>query len=91
MVAPPPVAAVVDAPLLALIPGLPAAAFAVLILVGRRLGRWAAWCSVIALACSLGITLGLGGAVWQGMTLAVRWPWLSASTRSSIAVQKRER
>jgi len=68
----------VHAPLLAWIPGLPLAAFAVLILAGRRLGRASAWLAVATLGASCGITLGLAGTAFGGHGLSVRWAWLSA-------------
>ena len=66
-------------PMLAWIPGLPLAAFAVLILVGRRLGRASAWVSVAALASSAFLTLQLTPHVLDGQRLAVSWRWLSAT------------
>ena len=59
------------------IPGLPLAAFIVLIFAGRRLGRFSGWLTVAALAASGGLTLSLAGAVFHGQRLAVSWAWLS--------------
>ncbi len=61
---------------LAWIPLLPLAAFAVLMLCGRRLGRLSAWLSVAALAGSLLLTCRLAGPVFQGQRLALAWSWL---------------
>ena len=65
-------------PALLLIPGLPLAAFALLILFGRRLGRFSAWVTVAALAGAAGTTLALAEPVLHGHRFAVRWAWLSA-------------
>jgi len=66
-------------PRLVWIPGLPLAAFALLILVGRRLGRASGWLAVGSLAGSLiGVVL-IAGPIWAHRTLVVQWPWLSAS------------
>ena len=63
--------------LLALIPGFPLAAFVVLILIGRRLGRLSAWLSVSALAGSCALTWSMAGRVLHGERLAVQWAWLA--------------
>jgi len=69
-----------DIPLLFWIPGLPLAAFVLLILVGRRLAPpVAGWMAVAALAGSCAATLALAEPVVQGERLAVRWAWLSAA------------
>ncbi len=68
-------------PALAWIPALPLAAFAVLILAGRRLGRLSAWLSVAALAGAFLLTLSIAGRVFQGERLAIEWAWLSATDR----------
>ena len=68
----------VTAPELALIPLLPLAAFTVLILIGRRLGRFSAWLAVAALAGAAGVSLGVGPAVKAGQRLGISWPGLAA-------------
>jgi len=60
------------------IPGLPLAAFALLIMAGRRLGRFSAWVSVMALAGAFLLTLVVAEPVFRGEHLAISWPWLSA-------------
>jgi len=65
--------------ILGLIPGLPLAAFAVLILIGRRLGRLSAWLSVAALTGSCALTWSLAGDVLHGQRLAVSWAWLASA------------
>ena len=67
------------APELLLIPALPLAAFAAILLFGRRAGRSAAWLAVAALAASCGVSLGLGPAVARGDRLGVSWAWLSGA------------
>ena len=62
---------------LAWIPGLPLAAFAILILMGRRLGRASAWLAVVAMAAALVATLGIAPAVLRHESVGIRWPWLS--------------
>ena len=69
----------VHAPELFWIPALPLAAFAVLILLGRKAGRLGAWLAVAALAGSCVVTLSLAGAVCEGSHLAISWAWLSAA------------
>ncbi len=66
-------------PQVALIPGLPLAAFAILIFFGRRLGRMSAWLAVAALAGACAGTLALAGPVVHGDRVAVSWAWLSAT------------
>ena len=66
------------APQLLLIPGLPLAAFLVLILAGRRMGGVSAWVAVAALSGAAGISWGLARTVVAGAPLAVSWPWLAA-------------
>ena len=63
---------------LLLIPGLPLAAFVILILGGRRLGRFSAWVSIAALAGSGVLTFLIGPQIWRGHSLSVRWAWLPA-------------
>ena len=65
--------------MLGLIPGLPLAAFAVLILFGRRLGRAAPWVAVGALVGAGMLTLMIAGEVIHGYRMAVSWPWLSTA------------
>jgi len=65
------------APQLRWIPLLPLLAFTILILMGRRLGRFSAWVAVAALATACGMTLSLGHAVFHGQRFAVSWPWLA--------------
>ena len=68
---------VVDSNVLALIPGLPLLAFAILILIGRRLGAASAWISVAAMAGALAVTYGLvAPAVLAGQVLSLRGEWL---------------
>ncbi|OGX29391.1 MAG: hypothetical protein A3B78_01105 [Omnitrophica WOR_2 bacterium RIFCSPHIGHO2_02_FULL_67_20] len=66
------------APQLLLIPGLPLAAFTILIFAGRRLGRMSAWVAVAALAGAAGVSWGLSPTIWAGQQLAFSWPWLTA-------------
>ena len=61
------------------IPGLPLAAFAILIFVGGRIRRVSAWLSVGALAGSFILTLAVATPIFQGQPVAVRWSWLSAN------------
>ncbi len=76
MIAAPPT---LTAPELLLIPGLPLAAFAAILLSGRLAGRAAAWLAVAALAGACGVSLGLGPAVFGGSRLSIGWAWLSAA------------
>ena len=69
---------------LALIPGCPLAAFAVLILLGRRLGRAAAWVSVGALAAAWLQTVRLAQIVLQGFQPELAWTWLPAGDAWSM-------
>ena len=69
-------------PLLFWIPGLPLAAFTVLIFFGRRLGRLSAWIAVAALASSCALTLSLASAVVHGQRFAADWAWLSLPVAS---------
>ena len=62
-----------------LIPGLPLAAFVLLILIGRRLGRWSAWVSVAALAGSCALTWSIAGEVLRGHRVAISWAWLAGA------------
>jgi len=62
-----------------LIPGLPLAAFVLLIFLGRRLGRWSAWISAGALASSGAVTWWLAESVFQGHWPRVSWPWFASS------------
>ncbi|MBI4341612.1 MAG: NADH-quinone oxidoreductase subunit L [Candidatus Omnitrophica bacterium] len=66
----------INAPSLAWIPALPLAAFALLILFGRRLGRFSGWLAVAALLGALAKTLSIAGDVWGGQQLIARWAWL---------------
>jgi NADH-quinone oxidoreductase subunit L len=59
------------------IPGLPLAAFAVLILLGRRLGRASGWLAVASLVGALLGVVSIGAAVLDHQTLVLRWPWLA--------------
>ena len=74
-----PVTTTVTTPELLWIPALPLAAFVLLILAGRRLGRVSAWIAVAALAAACVMTLRLAGDVFRGDRLAVSWTWLSAT------------
>ena len=67
------------APELLLIPGLPLAVCAAILLSGRRTGRAAAWLAVVALAGACGVSLGLGPTVLGGSRLGISWAWLSAA------------
>ncbi|MDP3703602.1 MAG: hypothetical protein Q8R78_04380, partial [Candidatus Omnitrophota bacterium] len=67
----------VPTPELAWIPLLPLAAFALIILMGRRMGRLAAWLSVAALASSCLIVGALAPGVFRGDRLVLSWAWLS--------------
>jgi len=58
------------------IPLLPLAAFAINILLGRRLGWLSAWLSTAALAVSAGLSLQVGWAVLHGAAPALSWSWL---------------
>ncbi len=69
----------VFAPHLVWIPLLPLAAFAILILVGRRLGRLSGWLAVAALAGSCALVLAIAAPVFNNRQLVVQWPWLSAT------------
>jgi NADH-quinone oxidoreductase subunit L len=66
-------------PQLALIPAFPLAAFAILILAGRHLGRWSAWLAIVALAAALGLTLTIWHAPFAGQPLIFQWTWLIGS------------
>src|SRR3989338_5357701 len=69
----------IPTPELAWIPLLPLAAFVLIILMGRRMGRWAAWLSVAALASS-GIIVGaLAPGLFRRDRLVLSWAWLSAA------------
>jgi len=63
-------------PLLPWIPGLPLAAFAILILVGRRLGRASAGVSIAAMVGSLALTGALAPAVFRVEHVGIQWTWL---------------
>ncbi len=63
------------------IPGLPVAAFALLILVGRRLGTASAGVAVGALAGSCAATLAIAEPVLHGHRLALQWAWSFAEAR----------
>jgi NADH-quinone oxidoreductase subunit L len=65
------------APWLFLLPGLPLAAFTMLILWGRRLGRASAWVSVGALVGAFVLTCSIGSQIAQGARFVAAWPWLS--------------
>ncbi|MBI3088291.1 MAG: NADH-quinone oxidoreductase subunit L [Candidatus Omnitrophica bacterium] len=68
-------------PALLLIPGLPLAAFVILILIGRRLPPpVAGWVSVGALVGSCALTWAIGGDVLHGHRPHLQWPWLSAES-----------
>jgi len=67
------------APWIAWIPALPLCAFAVLILVGRRLGHASAWLSVMALTFAFFLTIAAAPTIFDGAQLAVRWTWLFPS------------
>ncbi|MBI4355629.1 MAG: NADH-quinone oxidoreductase subunit L [Candidatus Omnitrophica bacterium] len=58
------------------IPLLPLLAFILNILVGRRLGRRAAWLSIAAIAASAAVSLRVGCGVAQGAIPSVSWSWL---------------
>ena len=73
-------AVTMTAPQLVWIPALPLAAFAVLILIGRRLGKASAWLAIAALAASCGITLSLAPDVFHGTRLALAWTWLPSTS-----------
>ena len=78
---------VIAAPELLWIPGFPLLAFFLLILIGRRLGRFSAWLAVAALASSCAITLFITRTVPNGRPLLVHWPWLwSTDPRWSIGL-----
>ena len=62
-------------PQLAWIVALPLAAFAVLILAGRRLGPRSAWVAVAAMAGALAITCAIAPAVFRGGVLVLSWHW----------------
>ncbi|MBI4597476.1 MAG: NADH-quinone oxidoreductase subunit L [Candidatus Omnitrophica bacterium] len=62
--------------MIAWIPGLPLLAFAVNILIGRRIGRLSAWGAVAALFGALALTCHIAPSVWHGEALRVSWPWL---------------
>ena len=74
-----PEAAPIIAPWLCWIPGLPLAAFTVLILGGRRLGRLSAWLAIAALAGSFALAWSAAGPVLDGTCLVTRWQWLLPS------------
>ena len=74
-----PVTTTVTTPELLWIPALPLAAFALLVLAGRRLGRFSAWIAVAALAAACVMTLRFADGVFQGDRLAVSWTWFSAT------------
>ncbi len=63
-------------PGLILIPLLPLAAFAVNILIGRRLGKLSAWLSVAALAGSWIFSMRLAPEIFRHNQLALQWAWL---------------
>ena len=71
-------------PELAWIPALPFIAFLLLILFGRRIGRFSPWVTVTSLAGAFGVTLMLAGLAFDGRVTAVRWAWLSATPLWSI-------
>ena len=58
------------------IPLLPLLAFIINILIGRRLGRRAAWLSIAAIAASAAVSLHIGWGAVQGTVPSVSWPWL---------------
>ena len=74
------IAVAAASPLLGWIPLLPLLAFAILILVGRRLGRVSAWLSVAALAAAFVLTGAIAPSIWQGEVLHVQWLWLPGWT-----------
>ncbi len=63
-------------PILALIPLAPALAFAINILVGRRLGRASSLVAIAAMLLSTAVTLSLWPAVWQGGDFTLQWTGL---------------
>ncbi len=68
---------------LALIPLLPLISFAILILFGRRFGRWAPWVSLIALAGSLVLSASLFySLLTTHYPLHFSWTWLSFGEHS---------
>jgi len=66
-------------PQLVWIPAYPLVTFLVLILWGRRLGRFSGWLAGLALACSCGVVLTLANAVFAGYRIVTQWTWLSAT------------
>ena len=69
----------IPTPELVWIPLLPLAAFTLIILMGRRMGRLAAWLSVAALAGSGVIVGAIASGVWRGDRLVQSWAWLSTA------------
>ena len=59
-------------PALCWIPALPLASFALLILFGRRIGKFSGWLAVTALAAACGATLAMADPVFHGARLSVR-------------------
>ncbi len=60
------------------IPGLPLLAAAILLLVGRRLGRWSSHVAIAAMSGSAALVFLIGSWILDGHRLGVRWIWLSA-------------
>ncbi len=71
-------------PLLLLIPGLPLAAFTLLILMGRRLGQASAWLAVGFLATAFGIVVAIADPVFQNVRLGIHWTWLPGASPASM-------
>jgi len=72
----------IAAPWLWMLPGLPLAAFTLLILFGRRIGRLSGWLAVAALAGSCAMTLSMAGDALALRRMSLTWAWLSTSNPS---------